>query len=230
MAYKKLDIAISALITETQVSTVEKLLTFLKEKKDVDYIEGYFEEYISHLKGTNIRDKLYFYSKSASVPPGKGTNEHVHELDIYIYKNLPLDFRRVLSNFHVAPFKFHGYTYNTIEHVFQGKKVELVDVKAAHRFTVESGDPIGLGDGAMAQKNRKLVMLSPEDLKKWDAIKWDIMKEAAREKYIQNPEAAKILLNTRDAELWHIVSRQKPVRFKHLEDIRLELSRNATPS
>jgi hypothetical protein len=102
--------------------------------------------------------------------------------------------------------------------------VELVDVKAAHRFTVESGDPIGLGDGAMAQKNRKLVMLSPEDLKMWDAIKWDIMKEAAREKYIQNPEAAKILLNTRDAELWHIVSRQKPVRFKHLEDIRLELS------
>jgi ribA/ribD-fused uncharacterized protein len=163
-------------------------------------------------------DKLYFFSKSAKVPPGKGKNEYVE--DPNKYKGLPHDFRRVLSNFHLAPFVFQGFTYNTIEHAFQAKKIELVDPVESRRFTLESGDPIGLGDGVIAQKNRKLVKLSPTDLKKWDDIKCDIMKSASQAKYTQHPEAARILINTMDSELWHIVSRQKPVRFTHIEEIR----------
>lgn len=224
MAYDNLNIAIDSLIRETQVSTVEKLLVFLKTKGEVDDdILEYCDEFLNRKRRKSNNDKLYFYSKSASVPPGQGKNEYVE--DTGAYKDLPIDFRRVLSNFHVAKFKYDGHTYNTIEHVFQAKKVGLVDPKAAYRFTVESGDPIGIGDGGIAQKNRKLVMLSVEDLKKWDDIKWDIMKAAAKEKFLQNPAAANILLNTRNSELWHIVSRQKPVRFKHLEDIRKDFQR-----
>lgn len=163
-------------------------------------------------------DKLFFYSKSAKVPAGKGTNEVVANSELYV--PLGTDFRQVLSNFHVAPFKFEGYTYNTIEHVFQAKKIALVSDKDAYRFTLESGDAIGAGDGAIAQKHRKLINLSPSVLEKWDQIKEDVMYNAAFEKYRQNPEAADVLKATLGAQLWHIQMRKKAVRFVHLEKIR----------
>ena len=49
------------------------------------------------------------------------------------------------------------------------------------------------------------------------------MFEAAIEKYKACEEARIVLKATKDAELWHIVSRSKPVRFEHLEIIRSEL-------
>jgi ribA/ribD-fused uncharacterized protein len=163
-------------------------------------------------------DKLFFYSKSAQVPAGKGTNEVVENPKMY--EPLGTDFRQVLSNFHVTPFKYKGYTYNSIEHVFQAKKIELANPGEAYKFTLESGDNIGQGNGAVAQKNRKLVVLSPQVLAKWDEIKEDIMYDAALEKYKQNAEAASILKGTLNAELWHIQMRKKPIRFHHLEQIR----------
>lgn len=173
-----------------------------------------------------MKDKLYFYSKSADKPPGKGANEYVH--DVTIYAGLPKDFRKMLSNFHVAPFEYEGLTFRTIEHAFQAKKIALENVAIAYKFTVESGDIIGQGDGAMAQKHRKLVMLDKAQLACWDHIKEDIMYEAALAKYTQNPEAARVLKATGNAELWHIVSRRQPVRFKHLEKIRNQL-KNTLP-
>lgn len=169
-------------------------------------------------------DKLYFFSKSASVVPGKGSNEQITNLAIY--EPLGKDFRRVLSNFHVAPFTFEGYTYNTIEHVFQAKKIGLESETEAFKFTVESGDAIGKGDGAMAQKNRKLIKLTTSKLAEWDIIKEDVMYRAALEKYKQNSEAAKVLKATLNAELWHIQVRKKPIRFIHLELIRTQISKN----
>ena len=72
----------------------------------------------------------------------------------------------------------------------------------------------------MAQKNRKLVVLKQNDLDQWFKISKDVMKRAAIEKYAQCPEARTVLKLTGDAELWHIVSRKKPERFVHLEQIR----------
>ena len=163
-------------------------------------------------------DKLYFFSKSAQVPAGQGKNETVK--DSSLYQSLGTDFRQVLSNFHIAPFKFEDHTYNTIEHVFQAKKIALVDEEKAYKFTIESGDKIGLGDGAAAQKNRKLVVLDKAILKQWDEIKDDIMMRAALAKYQQNPEAAQVLKATLNAQLWHIQMRKPAVRFVHLETIR----------
>lgn len=168
-----------------------------------------------------MTDKLYFYSKSANKPPGKGKNEIVTDPSTYV--NLPSNFRQILSNFHVAPFKYEGLTFNSIEHVFQAKKIALKDIKLAYRFTIESGDPIGLGDGAMAQKHRKLVVLNKDELECWDLLKDTVMFEAAFAKYSQNPDAASVLKATQDAQLWHIVMRKSPVRFKHLEEIRSKI-------
>lgn len=165
-------------------------------------------------------DKLYFYSKSKDVLPGKGVNEFVKNLDFYKDLSQIEDFRKVLSNFHVCPFNYDGSTYKTIEHVFQAKKISIVSDKDAYKFTMESGDKIGQGDGNIAQKNRKLIKLTPEQLVQWDKIKNKIMYEASIEKYKQCPEALHILKSTNNAQLWHIVSRSKPVRFIHLEKIR----------
>jgi predicted NAD-dependent protein-ADP-ribosyltransferase YbiA (DUF1768 family) len=164
------------------------------------------------------KDKLYFYSKSALVPAGKGTNEIANEYELY--DSLGTTFRQVLSNFHVCPFKYQGYTYNSIEHVFQAMKIALADKEEAFKFTVESGHDIGLGDGAMAQKNRKLVKLDDSVLNLWHTIKHGVMRDAALEKYKTCQESAKILKATLGAELWHVVSRKKPERFHHLEEIR----------
>ena len=168
-------------------------------------------------------DKLYFYSKSANVKPGKGTNEMINDPDIYIDLAKIIDWRKVLSNFHFCPFKFEGKTYNTIEHVFQSKKIALEDPIKAATFTVESGTELGNGDGALAQKNRKLIKLNKTSLAKWEKIKETVMKDAAIAKYKACSEARKVLELTHNAELWHIVMRKQPVRFIHLEEIRKEL-------
>jgi ribA/ribD-fused uncharacterized protein len=178
---------------------------------------------VTKTQNVNKIDKLFFYSKSKNVDPGKGSNEEIQCIEDYInLKGYP-NFRKVLSNFHVCPFKFEGQTYNSIEHVFQAKKIELVDKNKAFLFTLESGHEIGSGDGQVAQKNRKLVFLSKEVLHKWDLIKDDVMKRAAIQKYIACKQAREILLATNKAQLWHIVSRKKPVRFVHLEEIRAEI-------
>jgi predicted NAD-dependent protein-ADP-ribosyltransferase YbiA (DUF1768 family) len=168
-------------------------------------------------------DKLYFYSKSRDVYPGKGANEQVKDESLYAELSAFKDFRRILSNFHVCPFKFEDLTYNSIEHAFQAKKIELVDPEKAKWFTTESGHKIGQGDGSMAQKNRKLVVLPPADLKKWNQSKMQIMKRISIAKYFECEEAKKVLLATKQAQLWHIVSRKPAMRFVHLEEIRTML-------
>lgn len=165
-------------------------------------------------------DKFYFYSKSRDVAPGKGANELVADISIYDDLAKIKDWRKTLSNFHKYPFTYQGSTYNTIEHVFQAKKIELADKDKALVFTVESDNEIGLGDGEIARKNRKLVKLNDTQLKEWCEIKDRIMYEAAVEKYKVCKEARNVLQATKQAQLWHIVSRSKPVRFEHLEKIR----------
>jgi predicted NAD-dependent protein-ADP-ribosyltransferase YbiA (DUF1768 family) len=175
-------------------------------------------------------DKLYFYSKSKDAAPGKGAREFVMDPTQYNDLKNTKDWRKILSNFHNFPFKFGDgngdveYTYNTIEHVFQAKKIEIVDKDKAFLFTLESGHEIGLGDGELARKNRKLCKLNSDQLRQWSEIKDQIMHNAAMQKYKVCEDAQKVLLATKSAELWHIMPRSnQPVRFDHLEKIRYEL-------
>lgn len=168
-------------------------------------------------------DKLYFYSKSKDAAPGKGAGEFVNNPEEYNDLKSVKDWRKVLSNFHHYPFTYEGYTYNTIEHVFQAKKIELVSPDKAHWFTVESGHEIGLGNGEIARKNRKLCKLNADQLKLWSTMKDQVMYDATLEKYKANEAAQNVLCATKSAELWHIVPRSKPIRFEHLEMIRVQL-------
>ena len=165
-------------------------------------------------------DKLYFYSKSKNMPAGSGVNEYVEDSKLYEELNKISNWRHILSNFHTYPFTYKNDTYNSIEHVFQSEKIAIADIEKAKWFTLESNHEIGQGDGSFAQKHRKLIKLTKEQLTVWDTIKSTIMKEASIAKYLQCIEAQNVLRATNDAELWHLVSRGTPIRFKHLEDIR----------
>jgi predicted NAD-dependent protein-ADP-ribosyltransferase YbiA (DUF1768 family) len=175
-------------------------------------------------KMSSSNDKLFFYSRSKHVNAGQGACEVVADPAQYAELNRIKDWRRVLSNFHVSPFVYKGHTYNSIEHVFQAEKIRLMNPDIALRFTMESGDEIGMGDGAMAQKHRKIVLLPKPQLAVWDAMKENVMAEAAAAKYAQCPEAAKILKATKEAQLWHLIQRSSNhIRFEHLEEIRRSL-------
>ena len=165
-------------------------------------------------------DKLYFYSKSRDLDVGKGVNEVVENRGLYDELGKIKNWRKVLSNFHMYPFKYEGKIYNTIEHVFQAKKIEIVDKEKALWFSVDSGHEIGLGDGEVARKNRKLVKLNKDELGIWGMMKDQVMYDASVKKYKACEEAREVLKATKNAQLWHIVSRGKPIRFEHLERIR----------
>ena len=181
-------------------------------------------------------DVFVFMSKSADVKPGKGKQEHVKDKFAYTELSKVPNWRKMISNFDVAPFEWTGEgvlakpfapgtRWNSIEHAFQGSKFKHYGFKEAEKFTISSGDPIGQGDGAMAQSKSKLKLIS--DMSDWNDLSWKVMSSAARAKYSQNPDSLRVLKMTGNAKLMHLVTqRGKPselVEFKHLEDIREEL-------
>jgi hypothetical protein len=180
-------------------------------------------------------DKLVFKSTSADKAPGKGVHESVGNPLAYITLKGIKNFRRYLSNFDTScSFVWTGpfstpYTFRSIEHAFQAAKIHIADPAAAFRFTVESGDAIGLGDGAVAQKHRKLVKLTKSQLEEWADCAVSTMASAAEAKFAQNPDsnAARVLKATGSAELFHLVTKRgsasELVRFTHLEKIRESL-------
>jgi hypothetical protein len=177
-------------------------------------------------------DTIVFKSNSADKKPGKGVHEFVADATTYATLAAIKDFRRYLSNFDTSvSFSWQGpftkpNTFRSIEHAFQAAKIYIADPTEALKFTVESGDAIGAGDGIVARKHRKLVKLSKTQLVAWDSISLATMASIAESKYTQNSDsvAATVLKATSKAHLVHIETvRGKSsnlIRFIHLETIR----------
>ena len=170
-------------------------------------------------------DKLCYYSKSKNAVAGKGKNEFANDISMYEELNKIYNWRRILSNFYVEPFIYEGKTYNSVEHAFQAQKIALVDEIKAEYFTLDSNHPIGLGDGSVAQKNRKIVLLNKFQVQYWNAIKDDIMINITRQRILQSETYKNVLLLTKNAELWHVMVRKGIIRNKYLEDLRDSLSK-----
>jgi predicted NAD-dependent protein-ADP-ribosyltransferase YbiA (DUF1768 family) len=137
------------------------------------------------------------------------------------------NWRKVLSNFHAFPFEYKGRTYRTIEHAFQAAKIALVSPERAEEFTVESGTPLGLGDGLTARRARKMVVLDKPTIARWGAMSRHVMAEASIAKYAACSEARHVLEATGQAQLWHVVMRSKfHDHFTHLEHIRARMQVN----
>jgi predicted NAD-dependent protein-ADP-ribosyltransferase YbiA (DUF1768 family) len=165
-------------------------------------------------------DKLCYYSKSADATVGKGKHEFVNNLSIYNELDKIPNWRQILSNFYTEIFTFEEKSYNSVEHAFQSYKIALVDKKIAEYFTLDSNHPIGKGNGSIAQKNRKIVILNAEQLAHWDNIKNEIMREITLQRIIQSDIYKNVLLLTHKAELWHVISRKGIVRNIYLEELR----------
>lgn len=165
-------------------------------------------------------DQLFYYSKSADKPAGKGTNEKAVDYTIYNELNKIKDWRKILSNFYMSEFTYENKIYNSVEHAFQAKKIELVDKDKAYWFCKNSGHMIGKGDGLIARKNRKLVILNDDDIKKWDGIKHKIMEEILLCKFTQVPIAKQVLLLTHNAILLHGTKGIPITRQYDLENVR----------
>jgi predicted NAD-dependent protein-ADP-ribosyltransferase YbiA (DUF1768 family) len=165
-------------------------------------------------------DQLFYYSKSADKNAGKGTNEKVVDYDIYDKLNKIKDWRKILSNFYLSEFTYENKIYNSVEHAFQSKKIELADKEKAYWFCKNSGNLISVGDGLTARKNRKLVVLNNDDLEKWNNIKHKVMEEIYLAKFTQIPIAKKVLLLTKNAILLHGTRGIPITRQYDLENVR----------
>jgi ribA/ribD-fused uncharacterized protein len=164
-------------------------------------------------------DKLFFYSKSKDVPPGKGIREE--STQNYPELEKIKDWRKILSNFHIFPFIYEDRTYNSIEHAFQSSKINIANKALALRFSTESNDEISKGSGEVAKKAGRLIKLNKQQLEQWNNSKNNIMYDISYAKYTQSELATETLIATKNAELWHILSRSsKSLRFLHLEKIR----------
>jgi predicted NAD-dependent protein-ADP-ribosyltransferase YbiA (DUF1768 family) len=171
-----------------------------------------------------MEDKLIFYSSSKDNEIGKNKNEFINNSEEYQELNKIKNFRRYLSNFHVYEFKYNVHSYRTIEHAFQGAKINLANKDEGFKFTIDSNDEIGLGDGKIARKNRKLVHLNKEQVVEWNNIKNNIMYEIVLEKFKVCNECLDILIKTKNCQLWHTFPRMKyPIRCYYLEKVREDL-------
>lgn len=175
-------------------------------------------------------DVLFYYSKSADKPAGKGTNEKLkNSKDIKKYEELNSyqDWRKILSNFYHADFFYNGKQYHTAEHAFQGAKISLVDPVKGNWFSIDSGHKIGTStDGEIARKNRKLIELTSQQLKQWNEIKSKTMEDILYAKFSQNELPKKVLLATKDAILTHGTRGTSITRQFELEKVRERLMSN----
>ena len=139
---------------------------------------------------------------------------------IYNELNKIKDWRKILSNFYVSEFTYDNKIYNSVEHAFQAKKIELVNKDKAYWFCKNSNHMIGSGDGLIARKNRKLVILNNEDLEKWNNIKHKVMEDILLAKFTQIPIAKQVLLLTQTAILLHGTKGIPITRQYDLENVR----------
>jgi predicted NAD-dependent protein-ADP-ribosyltransferase YbiA (DUF1768 family) len=171
-----------------------------------------------------ITDRLFFHSASADRPPGAGRHESVADpADYAVLARVP-NWRKMLSNFWVAELAYDGLTYRTVEHCFQAAKIALADPTLARQFALESGSALSRGNGVAARKHRKLVVLDPQQLARWDSEKHGVMQSAMRAKFSRHPALMSVLQATGDAQLWHGTGRgAAPQRIFDLEAIRAEV-------
>uniref|UniRef100_A0A6C0H2S8 NADAR domain-containing protein n=1 Tax=viral metagenome TaxID=1070528 RepID=A0A6C0H2S8_9ZZZZ len=104
-----------------------------------------------------MADKFVFHSRSKNAKPGSGSGEKVSNPKNYTELQKIKDWRKALSNLHIAPFRLDDNEWNSVEHFFHAVKFrydksqraktpqELAKVKKNYAFyqtfTLDSGSP-----------------------------------------------------------------------------------------
>ena len=113
----------------------------------------------------------------------------------YIYFWKPEDTNGYLSNWYTSPFVKNGITFKNNEHYFMWEKQQLFDNTnvSLEKNILETTNPALIRNLGRLVKNFNQTV--------WDTKKYDIMKRGLIEKFSQNKELKKALLNTNDAIL-----------------------------
>jgi predicted NAD-dependent protein-ADP-ribosyltransferase YbiA (DUF1768 family) len=139
------------------------------------------------------------------------------------------NWRRVFSSlFEGEPLTIHGLTFKTTEHYLQYCKAKIESEKRAYEFTMDSKSKLGLGSGKDARAARKRVMLTKQQWDRWETdIKNKAKTQVRNVKFAQNTLARRVLLATKDAQLWSVVPRCQAIRMTRLEEFRSCLFKTA---
>ena len=168
-----------------------------------------------------------FYSKSSDKPlPGKGAGESIETKNINKFKELSniKGWRKVLSNFYMAPFTLDGFTWNSVEHYYHANKFKKGHPEFYKLFTVESNSDISKDPafaksaGGKTGRSSKMKWKRPANVKMDDDFfssgRNEITMEAGQfAKYSQNELPKRVLLATKDAKLQHHVRGSPPIVF-----------------
>ena len=158
---------------------------------------------------------ICFFSRSADGPPGKRSPEKWPQ-ECAVPAELTGDFRKKFSDMHVAPFRFRGDAFNSIEHVHHATKF-IHELDFYREFTIhgrygadpylakKAGGKLGKVRGNSAL-NRPVGIIKDAD---WEKKKDAYLEEAQLAKYMAHPDLKKLLLSTGDALLLHHVTRKK---------------------
>lgn len=174
------------------------------------------------------KDKLFYFSKSADKLPGKGVNEYVSNPNEYKTLSKIKDWRKMLSNFYISPFKLDGEIFGSVEHYYQGNKFFYNNKNFYKKFTWNSSSIFSkdsLISKAAGSKSGKYKnkLIRPSSVKidpKFFDYQNKIFTKAMFSKFTQNKELMNVLLNTGNAELWHGTRGVKPSRIYTLEKVR----------
>jgi predicted NAD-dependent protein-ADP-ribosyltransferase YbiA (DUF1768 family) len=176
---------------------------------------------------------LTFYSKSADKYPGNGTDEQYSPIDEDYFCELfhISHWRRMLSNFWIAPFELDGLWWNSVEHAYHASKFREENPDYYYLFSLNSESDIcqepvlAKGAGGKTGKikgkqyrSKNITVDSGYFEEKRDYYE---MCRAQEAKFTQNPELMKMLKLTGSAELFHYMGRgQGYIQFSYLEELR----------
>ena len=188
--------------------------------------------------------RFVFKSNSANKKPGKGVHEKLTDGENYKDLDKIKDWRRKLSNMYISPFVIGGKEYISVENFFHSAKFsndypEFSNTFAINGNTSWSKDPFKSKQagkqGRVSKSGNKYYNSKLPELKSYKNVKMRddfyngiddiVMTLGLYSKFTQNKDLEKLLLNTGNAELYHLVSEmyKKGInleRWHHLERIR----------
>ena len=209
--------------------TEKKELEETEKKESDDEVESEIDEIESNPTPENNDDKLYddniqfvFHSKSKDAKPGKGVHEKITLQAKDDFKELSniKNWRKMLSNFYIAPFKLDDQMWNSVEHYYHSKKFSD-NPEFAKLFSLDSKSEISkdpqLAKGAGGKTGKIVISKNPTKYKQFrpknvkmidnfyieNGVGEKSMERAQFEKYSQNKELREMLLLTKNAKLVH---------------------------
>lgn len=136
--------------------------------------------------------------------------------------NLSPRWRSMLTPTHQEPFVWRGFRWISILHALYGTQRGFQSIEQRNRFTMDEGDPLGIGGYPPSLATKHFPPLTPTQRNQWELTKEALLEEITHAKFLQTGLAKEVLRQTAPAELWWYWEK-KLVRYTALEAIRADM-------